>query len=144
MPIFWGDSLEHSNSQYSIADIENIRGGARKVSSFDNTTLTTTFAGIPDKLKVGNSFLIDTTTNNLYYLASGDGTDVLHWQLIAGASGGTGATGATGLTGATGATGLTGATGQTGPTGATGLTGATGATGLTGATGQTGPTGATG
>ena len=49
MPIKLGDQIEHSNPLYSTADIENIRGGARKVSSFDDSTLISTFSDIPDK-----------------------------------------------------------------------------------------------
>ena len=110
-----GDQLQHSNPLYSITDITDSRGGTRSVVTFDNSSLNTEFANIPDKLKQGYSLLLETSTNKIYYLSGEPAAAITTsgWTLLSG--GGGGGEGPQGVQGAQGVQGSRGNTGNPGP-----------------------------
>ena len=110
-----GDQLQHSNPLYSITDITDSRGGTRSVVTFDNSSLNTAFANIPDKLKQGYSLLLETSTNKIYYLSGEPAAAITTsgWTLLSG--GGGGGEGPQGPQGYQGAQGNRGNTGNPGP-----------------------------
>jgi len=81
MSITYGDNLKHNNPLFPIVDVEDVKGGIRTITTFDNTELYNAFNDIPEKLKQNYTNLIVTSTNQHYYLSGTDATVTTSWTL---------------------------------------------------------------
>jgi len=90
MSIRFGDILQHNNPNFPIADITDIKGGLRSIATFSDASLLSEFTSgaggtqIPEKYKSGYSLLLETSTDNIYYLSGISATTSSDWRLIGG------------------------------------------------------------
>ncbi len=73
--------ISHSNPDFAIADIKDVRGGVKSIDVL-NTGSLNTFSADLDKFLVGHSILIERTTNRLFRLRGTNPLDEGSWDLV--------------------------------------------------------------
>ena len=81
MSIILPGQLSHSNPDFAIADIKDVRGGIKSVAILDTPSLFT-FSNELDKFLTGHSIIIERTTNRMFRLSGLYPLDLNSWDLI--------------------------------------------------------------
>ena len=79
MSIILPGQLSHSNPDFAIADIKDVRGGIKSVAILDTPSLFT-FSNELDKFLTGHSIIIERTTNRMFRLSGLDPLDLNSWD----------------------------------------------------------------
>lgn len=81
MSIILPGQISHSNPDFAIADIKDVRGGIRSLDILDNGSLAA-FAPEVDKFLNSHSIIIERSTNRLFRLKSGSPLESTNWELV--------------------------------------------------------------
>ena len=81
MSIILPGQLSHSNPDFAIADIKDVRGGIRSIDILDNASLAS-FSNEVDKFLNSHSIMIEKSSNRLFRLKSGSPLDENNWELV--------------------------------------------------------------
>jgi hypothetical protein len=81
MSISLPGQLSHSNPDFAIADIKDIRGGVRSIDVLDDISLSL-FANEVGKFLNDHSIIIEKSTNRLFRLKSGSPLVKNNWELV--------------------------------------------------------------
>lgn len=87
MSIILPGLLSHSNPDFAIADIKDVRGGIKSVAILDTSSLSA-FSAELDKFLTGHSIIIERTTNRMFRLRGLNPLDVNSWDLVSSVFGG--------------------------------------------------------